>query len=271
MKKLIKYFSIAIILLNHGCVSKLKYKRDLLKTKEETQKEFVSLVESKNIQIQELSSKIEKMSLGGGEVPDASKFIPLIPVPPPQPSDYETFDNTILNKYKTYGDVNNYLDKILKTAGYRNYVYMPTASGGFAIAIPVEEINTNGDVLKKVDKTPYTLATFFRKLFSQEHIDELFFSEKGYYRCILFIVSPNLYTVNGPRISYLEIQNWLYQNYISLPSKIAETPLAKDAKLLALLYEFEQNENTENKIQILNSKNCVTKLSSLEIIKNIKR
>jgi hypothetical protein len=228
------------------------------------QKEAIAL----NYENKILKLNIEKM--GQTSVSFLKKDeIPLIPSPPPQPSTFKLLPDNLLKNAKTYAQADSIISACFIKSGHSKRFYLGIKNGGFAIATPIEEIDIKGVVKNEETKDASSFSDFFKYFFSRDHLNDLFFSKKGYYRCVIVLVSPNLYSLGGTKISQTDIEYWINSNYIFLPSNIATAKLEPKTAAVALLYEFEQNENVDDKVQILNEQKCKTKFSQHQLIKSL--
>ncbi len=217
-------------------------------------------------QVIDLNYKIEQLSAIKTNS-DINNFLPLIPCPPPIPSSYLRVAEKIFSKLSTYHQADSLLTDEFAKNGYSKHFYLAIQGGGFAIATPIEEITENGTVKRSEISDNTAAGTFFKHFFSLDHFTELFFSQKGYYRTIIFLVSPNLYSFNGKKLTYNDLEQWAQVNAFRLPEIISKKKLEKQIQILALLYEFEQNENIENKVQIVDDRHCKTHFTELSLIK----
>src|ERR1700743_715418 len=99
MKSLYIYLVLTAILLN-GCVSKRRYIQ-LVNNSKHNESLFRDTLKEKDFIINKLSIYINNMS-SNGEIP-AESFLPIIPNPPPQPTDYLAFNDKKFAKLKSYG------------------------------------------------------------------------------------------------------------------------------------------------------------------------
>jgi hypothetical protein len=187
--------------------------------------------------------------------------------PPPQPSDYFYFQNLDTKKFINYAQIDTLISVAFSKAKLSHKFYLAMENGGFAIASTIDEINEDGEKVREEISEVNSWSTFVLHFFSWQHFNELLFSKDGHYRCIIIAVSPNLSTLGGKKMKYDDLQNWVYAKSIKLPPNIGNSPLKKETQVVALLYEFEQNENLEYKTQVLDDKHCKTKLEKTFLIK----
>jgi len=215
-----------------------------------------------NEQIFKLTNTVENMS-NRNKILEAKDLIPMIPLPPPKPSDFLLLINKDILKLKKYSQVDSLISEAFKSANYQKN-YLAVQNGGFAIATNFEEIGEKGNESSKKESVGESIVNFFNR-----HAGGLFFSKTGYYRSIIIVVSPNIEALGGTPFSYDQIQSWLDANAIKLPKETANQTVPKDLQIIALLYEFEQNENVDAKVQILTSSKIKTKLALHPLVQKL--
>lgn len=190
-----------------------------------------------------------------------NNLLPIIPLPPPQPTAYLVLRNKDLSRFNKYSQVDSLISSAFHLTEYSE-IYLAVENGGFAVATNFEEINSDGSKKITQNKENTSILALFSK-----RVHGLFFSNTGYFRCIIIIASPNIYSLGGQKLSQDQIQAWLRTGSIRLPEEIAATPLTNKIQLVALLYEFEQNDNIDAKVQILDATKVKTDLTSHPLVK----
>jgi len=183
---------------------------------------------------------------------------------PPKPSMMTLIKDSTISNCKIYGEVNHVITSSLNSNTATQFLYLAIEGGGFAMFLPFEEINSTGQVVGSIKKSKLSY------LFSYEHFETLFTTPKGYSRCLMIFVSPQINSFSQELITVDELKTWNEASYITLPKNIAIAKTPKELNVVALLYEFEKNENTK-KIKQLFGKDCVTDLSELPLIKALNK
>jgi hypothetical protein len=255
-----------------GCVSLAKYQnlnikysklKDSTINIEREKSELVGENSSLRLQMKAMSIEIENMSQ---HIKDPLAGVPIVPNPPPANTDEVMFDH-ILENCKTYIDANKILTDAFKINKDKLF-YLAFQGQGFVAAMAIDEIDVNGNKIKEAIDKPQTLGVFLSHLFSREHLDELYFSHDGYYRWVIFIVSPEVYRINGPEIDPDLLRGWADYTQTKFPFDKLKNPIPPDTKLYALLYEFNQSTNLRGKLTLLRSKH-ITNFTELPIIKTL--
>jgi hypothetical protein len=194
--------------------------------------------------------------------------IPLFPIPAPKPSAFYQLPATRFANLATLGDVDKLLSKAFNKCGYvqRSYFSVPK---GFAVVTQLEKIMTDGspDINNRwvtdgfASDSDFDLSIFIKRLFV---------AEIGYYRCIVFIVTPINYQINNNPPSKSEAQGWLFNGALSLPESIKKINLNDQYNYNALIYEFEKSQNANEATFINSSSNTVlVHLQKARILENI--
>jgi hypothetical protein len=72
----------------------------------------------------------------------------------------------------------------------------------------------------------------------------LFKAPPGYYRILVFLVTPVSFSENRAVVTEEEAQKWLEAGFNTLPDSIGSRPFADSAQVPALIYQF-QSAGTE--------------------------
>jgi hypothetical protein len=165
--------------------------------------------------------------------------------PPPNASSTCVFNLESLRRKKgkriSYFDVGQWLDASLNNSGYFEKVYYPIP-GGFAIITRLERIDKKGMPDTTSDRwnenilpiKSFNLTQYFKALFT---------ASPGYYRVIVFTVSPIPFRQRQKEISGEMINAWIKNGYNTLPKKIANQKADNRCVITTLIYEFEKSEN----------------------------
>ncbi|QDU09437.1 hypothetical protein [Gimesia aquarii] len=178
-----------------------------------------------------------------GRVEEGKEFVKF-PWPPPKasaqsliPSSYfeNESGNTLFVK-----DIDQKICDALTAQGYseRSYFAVP---GGFALVTRLEQFDENG----KSKAPPDRWVTDIRPMrgFSLgEYIRTLFTASPGYYRIIVFIVTPVLFDQTNQEVNRDEAMAWLRSGLNNLPDDVGAQEYSQSHVCTALIYEFKQPE-----------------------------
>lgn len=137
-------------------------------------------------------------------------------------------------------DVDAALHRSLRKAGYE-YSYF-SVERGFALVSRMERITDAGapypDPKLRFDASVKHLTVFS----IQDYLKALFLAPPGYFRLIVFIVSPVPFSATGKPVSADEANAWLQQGANMLPPAVGRLNYSKDYACTALIYEFEKRD-----------------------------
>jgi hypothetical protein len=198
---------------------------------------------------------------GGGDFIFVSKHLlqkekfPRFPWPPPAASSFMTIPLRELKEVIKLEKIHNRLSlfhieqllrNALEEAGYCeiSYYHVPD---GFAIVSQLEQIKEDGSPMpsparweKRVNKiSHFTLNTYLRALF---------IAPPGYYRVIVFIITPHPFTQSSETISRGDAEKFVKYGINVLPNDIAQQPFATQSVCTALIYEFEKFDTKKESI-----------------------
>ena len=171
------------------------------------------------------------------------------PFPPPKPSaaadllSYFTVNTSLQT-------INEILCEALENNGYfqRSYYYAP---GGFAIVTQLEHIDEEAYSLPEPNR--WTVTNIKKEQFSlADYLKALFTANPGFYRCIVFLITEDLYSFSDETLNSEEISNIMDEGFVSLPHYFEMIELTDHHSFQALIYEFKKNEN-DNKPLFLSS------------------
>jgi hypothetical protein len=176
---------------------------------------------------------------GGGGVYLAT--MPEFNLPPPQPSATDVLPGTYFTDCKYLKQINTKLLAALAGCGYsrRSYYHAPN---GFALVTQLERINENG--MPKQEKERWETDMSLASVFSlKSYFKSLFFSNQGYYRCIVFLITNANYTSSQTTATKKLANEWLKDGSNKLNTEIGDLPVTDDYSFDVLIYEFKKNEN----------------------------
>jgi hypothetical protein len=173
-------------------------------------------------------------------VAPVARDIPKFPWPPPAASATYVLP---LRSYlgegpRTLKDADVLITKTLRTAGYveRSYYGVPE---GFALVTRLEQINDNGTPKALPDRWSVEAPRLTTFSFS-EYLSALFSAPHGYYRVIVFVITPVPFYQVDAQVTGAMAEAWLTHGLNGLPSSIAALPYTSDAACTALVYEFQR-------------------------------
>jgi hypothetical protein len=170
------------------------------------------------------------------------RTIPEFPWPPPEASAREIIPNQLLLKPDAQkpclSDVDEKLHAAFRSCGYSEISYF-SVPAGFAMVSRLEQINDNGTPKEIPDRWAKDVlpvdSISLRKI-----LRALFTANPGYYRLIVFIVTPTPFSDVGAKVSREETETWLHRGLNVLPPSIGKIAYTKETACTALIYEFEQ-------------------------------
>ncbi len=172
---------------------------------------------------------------------EAPEF-PAFPWPPPQASTSALIDTALLRKAPpertSLADVDRRLRTALERTGYYEKKYF-SVPDGFALITRLEQINADGTSKPMPERwavevgplTTFSLATYLRALFR---------ANPGYFRILVFIVTPHLFPESTARVTRPEAMDWFRQGVETLPPAVGQREFSDQGTCTALVYEFEK-------------------------------
>jgi hypothetical protein len=179
---------------------------------------------------------------------DPEVWLPtLLPWPPPIPSSHLVLDRRLLDHgaqlLHTFGDIETELHNSLSRAGYSGESFWGVPNG-FAIVTPLEQTDADGRPLSGPARWASRIAEM--KQFSlAEYIRALFTAPPGYFRVLVFVVSPDAFAPAGSRELLETLQRWSSEGRYSLPDSVRSIPLSNAHRITVLVYEFFKLHDTD--------------------------
>lgn len=173
--------------------------------------------------------------------------IPEFPWPPPKASSFLVLPSKFLRKrvgeMKRLRDVDEEIRSALESCEYfgRSYYAVPD---GFAIITQLEQINRNGTSKGLPDRWA-TEVQPLRRFSLVEYIRALITANRGFYRTIVFVISPHPFSQIDASVSLGQTMAWLLEGSNVLPDTIAELEYSEAYECTALVYEFEKYPGEE--------------------------
>ena len=188
---------------------------------------------------------------GNADQPSVSiPDIPEFPWPPPRASGMHLLPRSMMHVVTddiSLGDVDARITAALAQNGYddRGYYAVPD---GFALVTRLEQIELTG--IPKEDPVRWSLDITPLWPFSLgEYIRRLFLGTPGYYRLIVFVVTPRPFSQDGVQVTGEQAMYWLAEGLNRLPVEVAKAPYTDAFATTVLIYEFARpTENDEVKL-----------------------
>ena len=184
---------------------------------------------------------------------DMEEEIPLPPIPqfdlpPPRtsasiivPFDRLHTDNTTIY----LSDIDRIIINALEGGGYAEKSYY-SVPDGFAIVTRLEQIHDDGTPLDGPDRWSTEVAPL-RDFSITKYFKALFSAPRGYFRIIVFVVTPHPFSQTTASVSRSEAINWLFEGITNkLPHSIGEREYTSMYTSTALIYQFEQKGHEGN-------------------------
>ena len=204
-----------------------------------------------------LEKLADRRSASKKKLAERRSYLPEFPLPAPPASatiilpSYFFKTKAKANEEAIYlKDIAQILNNSLVAAGYfeKSYFAVPD---GFAIVTRLEQINFDGTPKQSSERWA-TVVEPLRKLSLRRYLEALFTANPGYYRIIVFIVTPHPFSQTAPEINRDEAEAWLRKGVNTLPKSIGQQIYSSDYNITALIYEFEQPSGfEEDKVNII--------------------
>jgi hypothetical protein len=183
-----------------------------------------------------------------GPVGPTQPQIPEFPWPPPQASASQVVPSEVFVRAgpPSLGEIADQIGKALDSARYfeRSFFAVP---GGFAMVTRLEQINSDGTSKAESERWVTDLPSW-GKFSLPEYLRALFTARPGYYRIIVFIVSPEPFAQTSNRISEEEAIAWLTEGANKLPVNLARLKFTDEYSCTALIYEFSKAQQQDPKL-----------------------
>ena len=174
--------------------------------------------------------------------------VPEFNLPPPEASATAIIPSNFFKDSVYLKDIDKTLNQALDSAGYFEKSYYGIKDG-FTIVTRLEQINSDGTPKKGSERwnTEQTPLNLFEKFSLGEYFKALFTANPGYYRVIVFVISPHPFSQGENKLSSEEAEDWLRAGLNKLPESIAEKSYSSKYISTALIYEFEKANTSEAK------------------------
>jgi len=169
--------------------------------------------------------------------------LPSFPWPPPQASTMTSIEPNLLKNPVCLGDVDTCISNALEAVGYveKSYYYV---RDGFALVTRLEQINDDGIPKALPDRWSVNVPPL-KKFDLTSYLKALFTSNKGYFRIIVFIITPYPFKQAEKGVDLDGALEWLGIGANKLPPAISERKFIKEYTVSALIYEFEKPKSGE--------------------------
>ena len=134
--------------------------------------------------------------------------LPQFPFPPPMAS------STMVVK------MDEFLNEYFSNNIYHEFSYYSVLDG-FALVTQLEQIDENGSP-KTGESRWQAVPTKFGKFSLGEYIKTLLYGKPGFFRVIVFIISPHSFTQTAIKLSKAQASDWIRNGSNSLPTEIRE-------------------------------------------------
>jgi hypothetical protein len=174
--------------------------------------------------------------------------IPSFPWPPPQASATEIIPNALIvskTGVTRLRDVDERITNVLNDNGYseRSYFAVPA---GYAQVTRIEQIDIDGASVKGANRWGQDVPPI-PKFSLEAYLRALFLAPRGYFRIIVFIVTPYPFSQSDKKITEPDAEKWLNSGLNRLPDSIGEMEFSmRTFTCTALVYEFERPTESHN-------------------------
>lgn len=142
-------------------------------------------------------------------------------------------------------DLDHHLSEALEAAGYDEKAYH-AVPGGFALVTRVEQIEPDGTPKRGNSRWSVEIAAL--ETFSLDaYIRALFTAPQGFYRVIVFLITPYTFTHTEEIVPLDEADDWL-RGADRLPQRVAEVEYSENFATTALIYVFEKPGREEKAV-----------------------
>lgn len=180
--------------------------------------------------------------------PAQREAIPRFPWPPPAASSFMTIPlmDFLDRDQPSLDDANRLLRSAFESAGYFELSYYAVPDG-FALVSRVERIEPDGRPMAPPHRweqggaglSSFSLVGYVRSLF---------LAPPGYYRLIVFLLTPHPFAQSTRTVSRETAESWLRYGANALPEEISREPYSERFICTALIYEFEKYDTRRDAI-----------------------
>ena len=197
---------------------------------------------------------------------------PTFPWPPPEASASMIIPRNVWQKPDGTSiylkDIDDTLIAALESSGYieKSYYAVP---GGFALVTRLEQIDQSGTPLEGPNRW-HSEVDALSKFSLREYLKALFTVRPGYFRVVVFLVTPHPFTQKNRSLTRSEAMEWLNAGANVLPESHSLHRYSNQFTTTALIYEFlktDSNEEPHQKIPgLLTGKDHLVKSGILDAL-----
>ena len=176
-----------------------------------------------------------RLEIPGKKRPKPLDHFPHFPWPPPKASAIEVLPREYLPRRTTLGGVDVKITAALDSTGYVDTSYHAVRSG-FALATRLEQVKSDGTPKAEPNRWSPKVAT--ERFNLVEYLKALFLGKPGYYRVIVFVVSPHAFPQSEKQVTPEQASYWLNSGLNFLPSEMKSLDYTDSYRTTALIYEF---------------------------------
>ena len=173
--------------------------------------------------------------------------LPIFPWPPPRASAIEIIPRALLelkHDQTHLADVDRGLNVALYNNGYWETRYFAVPQG-FALVTQLEQIEPDG-ASQQDPQRRWAAGVRPLQTFSLTHyFSALFRGRPGYYRVIVFVVTPHEFVQSDAVITPAEADKWLLDGVHAFPKSLGALEFSEGYTCTALIYEFERKSDAE--------------------------
>jgi hypothetical protein len=144
----------------------------------------------------------------------------------------------------TLGDVQERLEAALESAGYSEKSYFAVPSG-FAIVTRLEQFSEEGASKDGAERWATEVAPL-TEFSLGEYISALFRARPGYFRVIVFVVTPVAFSKADALVTRDEAIRWLNKGANKLPPNLTAKRYTDQYDCTALVYEFAKPSSVQS-------------------------
>lgn len=138
------------------------------------------------------------------------------------------------------------LSTALDGAGYSEKSYYSVPEG-FAIVSRLEQIEADGTSKPLPSRWAVDVGPL-QNFSLSSYLQALFTANPGFFRVIVFVVTPHPFSQKKVKVKRDEAMEWLAEGLNQLPSEIGDVELSNKYACAALIYEFEQPRSHKSTI-----------------------